>query len=219
MAKRSLLCLNIMGKEYCTIKQRARHEVVIQKSRFVGDAFYVTSEDEALERLQNVKAEFPDATHHCYAYIVGQEGLIQRFNDDGEPGGTAGMPILQVIQNRGLKNVLVVVTRYFGGIKLGANGLVRAYSRTAAEVLDRAGTKRMVLSPRGIICLDYAYIGQVEYFLRQKGVHVTQAEYTDKVTLQVVVPVGWDEFCGMLREMCGGNVEFREMTPVFHSWE
>lgn len=209
----------MMNREYCTIKRRARHEIVIQKSRFIGDAFYVSSEDEALERLQDVKAEFPDATHHCYAYIVGQEALVQRFNDDGEPGGTAGMPILQVIQNRELKNVLVVVTRYFGGIKLGANGLIRAYSRTAAEVLDRAGTRRMVLSPRGSIYLDYAHIGQVEYFLRQKGVHVVQVEYSDKVTMQVVVPVDWDEFCGMLREMCGGNVEFREMTPVFHSRE
>ncbi len=172
-----------MGKEYRTVKQRARHEIVIQKSRFIGDAFYVNSEEEVLERLQDVKAEFPDATHHCYAYIVGQDALVQRFNDDGEPGGTAGMPILQVIQNRGLKNVLVVVTRYFGGIKLGANGLVRAYSKSAAEVLDRAGTKRMVLSPTGIIYLDYAYTGQVEYFLRQKGMHVVRVEYSDKVTM------------------------------------
>lgn len=208
-----------MGKEYCTIKQRARHEIVIQKSRFIGDAFCVNSEDEALKRLQDVKAEFPDATHHCYAYIVEQEALIQRFNDDGEPGGTAGMPILQVIQNRGLKNVLVVVTRYFGGIKLGANGLVRAYSRAAAEVLDRAGMRRMVLSPKGIIYLDYAYVGQVEYFLRQKGVHVVGVEYSDKVTIEVVVPMDWGEFCGLLRELCGGNIEFTENAPVFHSWE
>lgn len=208
-----------MHKQYRTVKQRARHEVVIQKSRFIGDAFHVSSEQEVLQRLHDIKSEFPDATHHCYAYIVGQEGLTQRFNDDGEPGGTAGMPILQVIQNRGLTNVLVVVTRYFGGIKLGANGLVRAYSRTAAEVLDRAGTKEMVLSPSGIVYLDYSFIGQVEYFLRQKGVHIVDMKYSDKVIIEVIVPMAWDDFCGMLKEICGGKVQFKELAPVFHSWE
>jgi len=206
-------------KQYRTVKQRARHEVVIQKSRFIGDAFHVSSEQEALQKLHDIKSEFSDATHHCYAYIVGQESLTQRFNDDGEPGGTAGMPILQVIQNRGLTNVLVVVTRYFGGIKLGANGLVRAYSKTAAEVLDRAGTKEMVLSPSGMVYLDYSFIGQVEYFLRQKGVHIVDMKYSDKVIIKVIVPIAWDDFCSMLKEICGGRVQFKELTPVFHSWE
>lgn len=208
-----------MYKQYYTVKQRVRHEIVIQKSKFIGDAFHVTSEQEALERLQDVRSEFPDATHHCYAYVVGYESVVQRFNDDGEPSGTAGMPILQVIQNRELKDVLVVVTRYFGGIKLGANGLVRAYSRTAAEVLDRAGIRRMVLSPRGIIYLDYAQVGQVEYFLRQKGVQLIDVEYRDKVSMNIIIPMGWEEFCGMLRELCGGKVECRQLPPVFHVWE
>lgn len=206
-------------KQYYTIKQRARHEIVIQKSRFIGDAFHIASEQEALERLQQVRSEFPDATHHCYAYVAGEGGWNQRFNDDGEPSGTAGMPILQVIQSRELKNVLVVVTRYFGGIKLGANGLVRAYSRTAAEVLNVAGTARMVLSPSGIISVDYSYIGQVEYYLRQKNVHLVDVKYSDKVTMHVVVPINWDDVCKALKEMCGGKIEFEELPPVFHSWE
>jgi len=206
-------------KQYYTIKQRARHEIIIQKSRFIGDAFHISCEQEALEKLQEVKSEFPDATHHCYAYVVAQETLSQRFNDDGEPSGTAGMPILQVIQSRGLKNVLVVVTRYFGGIKLGANGLVRAYSRAAVEVLNEAGTRRMVLSPSGVISVDYSYIGQVEYFLRQKGVHLIDVKYSDKVTMQVITPIDWDDLCKMLKEICRGKVEFKEFPPVFHSWE
>lgn len=208
-----------MQNQYYTVKQRVRHEIIIQKSKFIGDVFPVTSEQEAFKRLQDIKSEFPDATHHCYAYIVGHESIAQRFNDDGEPSGTAGMPILQVIQNRELKDVLVVVTRYFGGIKLGANGLVRAYSKTAAEVLDRAGMKRMELSPRGTIFLDYAQIGQVEYFLRQKCVQIIDVEYCDKVSMNVIIPMGWEEFCGMLRELCGGKVECRQLTPVFHAWE
>ncbi|NLX71443.1 MAG: YigZ family protein [Clostridiales bacterium] len=196
-----------------------RHEIIIRKSRFIGDVFHVTSEEEALSRLQDVRTEFPDASHHCYAYAVRQESLVQRFSDDGEPSGTAGMPILQVINSRELQNVLVVVTRYFGGIKLGAGGLVRAYTRTAAEVLDEAGTVCMVLSSRGIISIDYAQVGPVEYFLRQNGVHIVDTEYRDKVNMTVVTSMKWDDFCGMLNEVCNGRLECTRLSPVFHAWE
>ena len=129
------------------------------------------------------------------------------------------MPILQVIKTRELQNVLVVVTRYFGGIKLGAGGLVRAYSGTAAEVLDKAGMASMVLSPRGIISIDYAQVGQVEYFLHQKGVQIVETEYRDKVNMTVIVPMEWDDFHGMLNELCSGRLEHTRLSPVFHSWE
>ena len=206
-------------RSYNTVKQSMRHEIIIRKSRFIGSAFHITSEDEALSRLRDVRSEFPDASHHCYAYVVRHDSLIQRFSDDGEPGGTAGMPILQVIKTRELQNVLVVVTRYFGGIKLGAGGLVRAYSGTAAEVLDNAGMAIMVLSPRVIISIDYAQVGQVEYFLHQKGVQIVETEYRDKVNMTVIVPMEWDDFHGMLNELCSGRLEHTRLSPVFHSWE
>ncbi len=208
----------MQGHSYTTIRQRTRHEITIRKSRFIGDVFQVASEEEALSRLQEVRGEFPDASHHCYAYSIRQVSFVQRFSDDGEPGGTAGMPILQVINSRGLQNVLVVVTRYFGGIKLGAGGLVRAYTRTAAEVLDKAGIARMVLSPRGVISIDYALAGQVEYFLRQKGVEIIQTEYGDRVHITVITPMEWENFCSMVTELCSGRLECSQLSPVFHSW-
>lgn len=208
-----------MRENYYTVKQCAEHEIVIQKSRFIGNAFPVTCEEESLERIDEIRDKFPDASHHCYAYITGRDSIVQRFSDDGEPGGTAGMPMLQVIHNRELKDVLVVVTRYFGGTKLGAGGLVRAYSKTTTEVLNKAGTARMILSSKGIICFDYTHMGSVEYFLRQKGVRLLYVEYEDKVTMTVITPIEWEEFCGYLRELCSGRIECRELEPVFCAWE
>ena len=137
-----------MAKSFYTVGTEAETEIIINRSRFIGRAFPINNEEDALLLLEQVRAEFPDASHHCYAYVLGRGSNIQRFNDDGEPGGTAGMPILQVILQQEIEDVLVVVTRYFGGIKLGAGGLVRAYSKSAAETLQKAGRVEMTLSNR-----------------------------------------------------------------------
>ena len=113
---------------YKTILKDAKAEIEIKKSIFIGHAFFVKSEEEALEILGRVKEEHRSATHNCHAYIIGEDGLTQRYSDDGEPSGTAGIPMLEVLKKEDMRNVLVIVTRYFGGTKLGAGGLVRAYT-------------------------------------------------------------------------------------------
>lgn len=122
-----------------TIQKDFRKEIIIEKSRFICTLKKVSSEEEALKDLKEIKKEFNDANHNCSAYLIGENGEFQRSNDDGEPSGTAGTPILEVLRKRDLHNVLAVVTRYFGGIKLGAGGLIRAYGKSVSEAIDAAG--------------------------------------------------------------------------------
>src|SRR5690554_203537 len=133
---------------YRSVAKRTRVEIVIKKSRFIADITPARDEEETEAFLAAVKEEFPTATHHCYAYITGYPGRIVRMNDDGEPSGTAGRPILEVIEREGLTNTMIVVTRYFGGILLGAAGLVRAYARSASEAVAAAGIVTYVLHER-----------------------------------------------------------------------
>lgn len=122
-----------------TIQKDFRHEIIIEKSRFICTLKKVSSEEEAAEKLKEIKKEFSDANHNCSAYLIGENGEFQRSSDDGEPSGTAGIPILEVLRKRHLHNVLAVVTRYFGGVKLGAGGLIRAYGKSVSEAIDAAG--------------------------------------------------------------------------------
>ena len=116
-----------------TVYKGASAEIVEKKSRFIGETYPVTSEEEALEYLEKVKKQFWDARHHCWAYVIGEQRPLERFSDDGEPSGTAGKPILEVIRGKRLPNTLVVVTRYFGGTLLGTGGLVRAYTKASHQ--------------------------------------------------------------------------------------
>lgn len=207
-----------MNKNFFTIGEKAEIEIIINRSRFIARAFPIADEEEALLYLEQIREEFPDATHHCYAYVLGRGSTIQRFDDDGEPGGTAGMPILQVILQQGVENVLVVVTRYFGGIKLGAGGLVRAYSKSAAEVLQKAGKKEMTLSNRGTVSVDYSLWGSLEYFLRQKGVEILDIDYKENVTVKVITQMDWKNFSNMIVELTNGKGVCKFLDKVYHSW-
>ena len=129
---------------YRTVKAPATIEIVVNRSRFIGQCIPVSSEAEALDTLSAIRKRYWDATHNCYAYSIGQKGEIARFSDDGEPGGTAGMPMMDALRGAGVTDVLCVVTRYFGGILLGTGGLVRAYGRTCSEAIQAAGVVRMV---------------------------------------------------------------------------
>src|SRR5699024_2240930 len=128
-----------MLKQYYTVKQAGVHEIIIQKSRFIGYVKRVNSETEAQAFVQKIKKKHHNATHNCSAYIIGDHDQIQKANDDGEPSGTAGIPMLEVLKRLSLKNTAVVVTRYFGGIKLGSGGLIRAYSSTTSEAIKKTG--------------------------------------------------------------------------------
>lgn len=169
---------------YKLIKTENREEIVINRSRFIGTGFLCMSEDEAKEKVAKIKKEFSDATHNCYAYIFDELGNALKFSDDGEPQGTAGMPILEVLRNKKLVLSGVVVTRYFGGIKLGAGGLVRAYTECAVKTLDACGVTVMTEAVRLRLTVDYPLAKLVDRFLKDYVLENT--EYGEKVTYSVV---------------------------------
>ncbi len=172
-----------MLSQYKTVSQWGSAEIVIKKSRFIGQAKPVESEEEAIAFIEAVKKEHWNATHNCSAYMVGERDQIQKASDDGEPSGTAGKPILEVIRQQGLKNVVVVVTRYFGGILLGAGGLIRAYTDGAVVGIAAAGPVTKKLHREIFVSIDYTWLGKVENELRNRGTLLGETQFTDKVTL------------------------------------
>jgi len=172
-----------MLSRYKTVKQLGIDEIVIKKSRFIGHAKPVATEEEAVQFIESIKKEHWSATHNCSAYMIGERDEIQKQSDDGEPSGTAGKPILEVIKNQGLKNVAVVVTRYFGGIMLGAGGLIRAYTDGAVAGLAAAVPVYQVLHKEVSIEIDYTWHGKVENELRNRDTMMGETMFTDKVTL------------------------------------
>lgn len=169
-----------------TVKAPSSVELVINKSRFIGQCFPISSEEEALGRLGELRKKYWDATHNCYAYSVGEKGEIARFSDDGEPGGTAGMPMMDALRGAGVTNVLCVVTRYFGGILLGTGGLVRAYSKACAEAIRAAIVVRM--APCDIIefSVPYPQWALFQQIALRHGAAL-EPEYEDKVRCLAVV--------------------------------
>jgi len=207
-----------MLTSYNTIKNDASCEILIQKSRFISDCFFAVDEKEAVLRLDAVRKKYNDATHHCYAYTVGTNTVFKRFNDDGEPSGTAGMPILNVITHQELTNLIVIVTRYFGGIKLGSGGLVRAYSAACSEVLTRAGSVKMALSLKFSIKFDYTFLGSIERFLKQAEIAVLATDYQENVRITAVTEMDKQKFSAGINDICNGQVEIEEIESVFHAW-
>ena len=175
--------------DFKTVYQGASAEIVEKKSRFIADVFPVTTEEEALSVLEKVKKQYWDARHHCWAYVIGREQVQERCSDDGEPSGTAGKPILEVIRGQELHDVLIVVTRYFGGTLLGTGGLVRAYTLAAQEGLALSNIITKINGVKLRIETDYTGLGKIQYLLGQCGIPVFESEYTEKVQLTVLIPV------------------------------
>ncbi|MDT2826749.1 YigZ family protein [Vagococcus lutrae] len=177
-----------MDQTYLTVKENGTHEIEIKKSRFIATVARISSEDEAKEIIQAVRKEHWKATHNCVAYTLGNHQEIQRSQDDGEPSGTAGVPILEVLKQRELINTLVVVTRYFGGTKLGAGGLIRAYSSAVSEAIDAIGMVKGVLQQALFVTVDYASHGKLEHFLSlHPEYYLADTQFTDTVTLQLMI--------------------------------
>lgn len=176
-----------MQKEYVTILEPGTGEVVEKKSRFIGYVRHVDSEEEANAFVMEIKKRHYDARHNCYAYVIGEEQPLLRFSDDGEPSGTAGKPILEVIEGEGLKNVCVVVTRYFGGTLLGTGGLVRAYTDATKACIMATDivSKRKVIPVT--IHTNYTDLGKIQYILSSEGIEVKDSNYSDTVSLQVEI--------------------------------
>lgn len=163
-------------------------EIVEKKSRFIATVLPVESEEEALEFIAAMKKKYWNATHNCSAFVVGENYEIQRCSDDGEPQGTAGRPMLDVLLGEEIHNAAVVVTRYFGGTLLGTGGLVRAYSKSVQEGLRQSTVIEKKIGALLRIKTDYNGIGKIQYLLGQRGLLITNSEYTDIVVIETLVP-------------------------------
>lgn len=173
--------------EYRTIYQGAKAEIMEKKSRFIAEVFPVDSEEAAMEYLEQVRKKHWDARHHCWAYVIGEERVQERCSDDGEPSGTAGKPILEVIKGEKLHNVLVVVTRYFGGTLLGTGGLVRAYTGASREGLLHSQIITKIYGFKLRITTDYTGLGKIQYLLGQRGLTTLDCVYTEKVEVLILI--------------------------------
>jgi uncharacterized YigZ family protein len=197
-----------MPSSYRTLKGYGQETIIIKKSRFIGYARPAETEAEAQAFVESIRKQHWDANHNCYAYQIGEHDEIQKSNDDGEPAGTAGRPILEVIKKEGLKNVVVVVTRYFGGTLLGAGGLIRAYGQSAGAAIEAAGIVTRVLYQEVAIGLDYTWLGKVENEILSAGFLVDHIEYADRVTVHALVPVvSTDEFYKLITNATNGQAE------------
>lgn len=162
-------------------------EITINKSNFIGHIARTESEDEAKAFVATIKEKYKGATHNCSAYIIGESTLIQRADDDGEPSGTAGVPMLEVLKREDLYNTTVVVTRYFGGVKLGAGGLIRAYARSTSEVVKAAGKVYLVMMHPVTLVVDYTFTNSIEHYFENNDIQIKDTAYTDKVTYHFYV--------------------------------
>lgn len=177
-----------------------------RKSKFIGDLYFVESQEQAIELLNEVKAKYRDARHHCYAYII-REGNYMRYSDDGEPQGTAGQPMLNVFQRQEVWNVCCVVTRYFGGVLLGAGGLTRAYTKGATDALTAAGIARMGLWTLWDVPCTYPLLERMKLEVAATGGVVRDAEYGADITLRTAFPAGTAEtFQLRLTELSAGSL-------------
>lgn len=195
-------------ENYRTIKQEGLHEIEIKKSRFIAHLKRIADEEEALAFIEAVKKEHWKATHNYSAYVLGMHNEVQRASDDGEPSGTAGVPILEILKNKNLKNVAAVVTRYFGGTKLGAGGLIRAYGGSVNEAVQAIGVverKRQLFID---ITVSYPQSGRIENLLRESHYILEDIKYTDQVTFECVVPIAeQNDFLKQMTEWTSDNYE------------
>lgn len=174
---------------YHAVYEGGQGEIVEKKSRFIATVLPIETEEEALEFIAKMKKKYWDARHNCYVYSIGMNREFTRCSDDGEPSGTAGRPMLDVILGEDIYNVAVVVTRYFGGVLLGTGGLVRAYSKAVQEGL---AASKVILKQKGIalkITTDYTGLGKIQYIAGERNIPVLDSEYTDKVVMKLLVPV------------------------------
>lgn len=205
-----------MLPSYFTVKKAGENEIVIQKSRFIAHIKRVESEQDAQEFIQTIKKKHWNATHNCSAYLIGEHDQIQKANDDGEPSGTAGVPILEVLRKRKLKDSVVVVTRYFGGIKLGAGGLIRAYGKATSEGLDAVGIVERKLTKVIHVKIDYTWLGKLEKELRASSYTIKEIHYLDNVIIDTYVEdSSVDSFIDWMIELTNGQCSVEKGETVY----
>ncbi|PTE44149.1 YigZ family protein [Staphylococcus equorum] len=204
-----------MDDAIITVKQEHTIENIISKSRFIAHIKPVESEDAAKAFIDAVKSEHREATHNCSAYTVGDQMNIQKANDDGEPSGTAGVPMLDILKKLEIHNAAVVVTRYFGGIKLGGGGLIRAYSGAVRDVIYDIGRVAMRPAIPTTVTIAYDLTGKFEYELASTPYLLRETNYTDKVSYHIdVVKTDYDQFIDFLNRNTSGNYDLIENEVV-----
>ncbi len=205
---------------YVTLAKQAETESVVKKSRFLGFAAPVTSAEQALQVLDEIKKNSRDASHHCFAYIIGPNKGIQRYSDDGEPSGTAGKPILEVMTAKDIVDCIVVITRYFGGTLLGAGGLTRAYAHAASQAIEAAGVCAMHETVRLSMEVPYPLWDRVEYSLQSLPIRVEATQYSDKVTVTLLCrSEDQAHVTGDLIRISEGKLSPKQIKdPFFHPW-
>lgn len=205
-----------MRKNYFTVKGYGESEIILSKSRFITYVERAENEQEALAFIDKIKKLHPSATHNCSCYMIGEHDTIQKANDDGEPSGTAGVPMLEVLKKQGLKDTVVVVTRYFGGIKLGGGGLIRAYGKATTEGLAAAQVVERKMHYVMKIAIDYNWLGKVENEVRDSHYTLRDISYTEGVELFVFVLKEEEQpFIDWLTELTNGQAAISHVDEQF----
>ncbi|MFI9628042.1 YigZ family protein [Streptomyces sp. NPDC052042] len=195
-----------MQEQYRTVARAGVHETEINRSRFICALAPAASEQEAQDFIARVRAEHPTATHNCFAYVIGADASVQKASDDGEPGGTAGVPMLQMLTRRDMRYVVAVVTRYYGGVKLGAGGLIRAYGGVVGEAIDALGTITRQRFRLATITIGHQRAGKLENDLRATGRSVRGVSYTESVVIEIGLPdADVESFRGWLADATAGE--------------
>ncbi|MFE5629961.1 YigZ family protein [Streptomyces sp. NPDC056463] len=195
-----------MQEQYRTLAREGVHETEINRSRFICALAPVATEQEAQDFVARIRKEHPTATHNCFAYVVGADASVQKASDDGEPGGTAGVPMLQMLMRREMRYVAAVVTRYYGGVKLGAGGLIRAYGGVVGEALDGLGTVTRQRFRLATVTVDHQRAGKLENDLRATGRSVRDVRYGEAVAIEIGLPdADVEAFTAWLADVTAGT--------------
>lgn len=209
-----------MIQSYITVAERSRKELIINKSRFIGYAAPCDTEEEALSFLQSIREEHKSASHHCYAYIIGENASVMRYSDNGEPSGTAGMPIMDVMRKKAIVNCCIVVVRYFGGVLLGTGGLVRAYTQSSQAAVESAGVSRMELTVDEFCELPYSAWDRFRYTAEQQPVRIEKVSYGSAVSFHMLVcSCNRDQVLKTLMDASGRRLKTVTETEAFMPWE
>jgi uncharacterized YigZ family protein len=202
--------------EILLLMEGASAEIVEKKSRFIATIRPVSTEDEALAFIDEMRKKYYDARHNCWAFSVGTDTRIDRSNDDGEPSGTAGRPMLEVISGSGIRNIAVVVTRYFGGVLLGTGGLVRAYQGAVKEALPLCKTASQRYGIRLKIKTDYNLVGKIQYILANRNINIEDSLYTADVELTALVPMEeYERLCAEITEATSAKALLEEVEKCY----
>ncbi len=200
-----------------TIKEHIQSEIVEKKSKFIANVFYVQSKDEAENKIKEIKKKYFDARHNCSSYRVLEEGnIVEKANDDGEPSGTAGAPMLNILQKKDLLNVVVIVTRYFGGILLGTGGLVRAYSDVTLKAIEEADVIEITMGKEYEVTVDYSNLEKLKHYMKTNSINITKIEYLKEIVCNLQIPNETiDKFINDIKQKKINIIEYKELGEKY----